>query len=326
MISVERIFYKAHEPISIGAGYAPLTRMRKEVVREEGNQLPFIPGSSLSGILRHYAAKFAYNKPEAGGTHRNFIGDAATCPIIQTFGGSLAVTGEDYQGTVSIGDAHILFFPIASPHGTIYTTTREVLEDAFGNESVSIPGISSWEHATIASTTQTQNHHLTLGWFAFDTIHQARITPPMQVDTTKEWQRIASHIAIVSPAIWRILITMCLEQRPRNSIDSETGTVQPGGLFEIEAIPRATIFWNDLVERIPFAKRTNGFPIERQFDRQERLENHGDPLPDGTVWERPLDVVHSGLTYLSYLGVGAGRTVGQGRLHAFARIMTDPWM
>src|SRR5438876_2561634 len=73
------------DPVHIGAGGYRLGRVDMTIAREPGTNLPKIPGTSLAGATRSYAA-MRYGKPEAAGRHNNFRGDRTTCPIIYTFG------------------------------------------------------------------------------------------------------------------------------------------------------------------------------------------------------------------------------------------------
>lgn len=105
----EIVFYEALEPIHVGAGGYRLGRVDNTICREPGTGLPKIPGTSLAGASRAYAA-LAYGKPEASGQHKKMTVEMRDkCPILFTFGTATDQTG-GFAGKVAFGDAHIVFF------------------------------------------------------------------------------------------------------------------------------------------------------------------------------------------------------------------------
>src|SRR5438477_12690797 len=81
----QRFLFMTLDPVHIGTGGYRLGRVDMSIAREPGTNLPKIPGTSLAGAARSYAA-MRYGKPEAAGQHKKFEGDRKTCPIIYTFG------------------------------------------------------------------------------------------------------------------------------------------------------------------------------------------------------------------------------------------------
>ncbi len=81
----QRLLFMTLDPVHIGAGGYRLGRVDMTIAREPGTNLPKIPGTSLAGAARSYAA-MRYGKPEAAGQHKQFKGDRTNCPIIYTFG------------------------------------------------------------------------------------------------------------------------------------------------------------------------------------------------------------------------------------------------
>src|SRR5947209_5493383 len=124
----QRFLFMTLDPVHIGAGGYRLGRVDMTIAREPGTNLPKIPGTSLSGAIRSYAA-MRYGKPDVAGqqnTFKKFKGEGAACPIIYTFGTATDTSGgqtpsneSTRAGTVSIGDAHILFFPVNSMAGPV---------------------------------------------------------------------------------------------------------------------------------------------------------------------------------------------------------------
>src|SRR5947209_16511305 len=81
----QRYLFMTLDPVHIGAGGYRLGRVDMTIAREPGTNLPKIPGTSLAGAARSYAA-MSYGKPSAAGKHGEFKGHRKICPIIYTFG------------------------------------------------------------------------------------------------------------------------------------------------------------------------------------------------------------------------------------------------
>ncbi len=142
----QRFLFMTVDPVHIGTGGYRLGRVDMSIAREPGTNLPKIPGTSLAGATRSYAAMF-YNKPEAAGQQKKLKGNRASCPIIYTFGtatdansnGQTAPGGISQAGTVSISDAQILFFPVNSMAGPVWISTVSQIREAWGTGSVTLP-------------------------------------------------------------------------------------------------------------------------------------------------------------------------------------------
>src|ERR1017187_1186547 len=122
MYEAARVAFLALDPVHVGSGGYRLGRVDLTIAREPGTTLPKIPGTSLAGAARSYAAH-RYGKPEAAGQHKK-LGKAQKegCPIIYTFG-TASENESGVAGTVSVGDARVLFFPVQSMAGPVWMTT-----------------------------------------------------------------------------------------------------------------------------------------------------------------------------------------------------------
>src|SRR5437660_5139633 len=84
----QRFLFMTLDPVHIGAGGYRLGRVDMTIAREPGTNLPKIPGTSLAGAARSYAA-MRYGKPDVAGQQKRFkdeVTKGAQCPIIYTFG------------------------------------------------------------------------------------------------------------------------------------------------------------------------------------------------------------------------------------------------
>jgi CRISPR-associated protein Cmr4 len=323
LYTLQRLFFMALDPVHIGTGGYRLGRVDMTIAREPGTNVPKIPGTSLAGAARSYAAMY-YGKPDAAGQHKKVRGDKKACPIIYTFGTAMdtssaggSTEGSNQAGTVSISDAHILFFPVNSMVGPVWVSTVDRVREAWDN-SVTLPQNAQPTDDKVV-TSLDWNRELNLGWLLFTSTKGLTITPPADVAARAEWTAIAERIVLVTPKLFSQIVNSNLEVRTSVSIDPETGAAAQRALFTYEAIPRTTWLWSDVIE--DDYRKNNGsypFPINQQFNSQTNIENEGAKLPDKEQWDRPLDVVNAGMRLIEHLGIGGMGTRGFGRMRLVA--------
>jgi CRISPR-associated protein Cmr4 len=285
-------------------------------VREPGTGLPKIPGTSLSGAARQYAA-YRYEKPQCAGQGQSSdAGDEGEseqkghcrdreCPICYTFG---YMTGPEggHAGTVSIADARLLLFPVHSMAGPVWVTTVERLQEAGFTVDGASPS-NDTAVTTLADWSANTNKPLNLGWLLLDIAGSAEVTPPSgALDAEKQsiWKTIAGRIVLVGRKLFGQIVNSNLEVRTSVSIDPQTGAAADKALFTYEAIPRATWMWLDVVED-DYRNGRKPWPVSKTFDKQKDL---------GETWNAPLDVMRAGLRLTEHLGVGGMGTRGFGRV------------
>lgn len=328
-----RYLLQTVDPVHIGTGGMRLGRVDNSIVREPGTRLPKIPGTSLSGAIRHYAA-YRYGKRDCAGQAGHC--GRPTCPICYTFG-SISGAGEQqksFAGVVSIGDARILLFPVYSMAGPVWVTSLSTLED-FGIVGLEVHGAE----AKLASG--LSNHkHLNLGWLMVENKGDPELVGlPDNLPAP-----VVERIVLVSDKVFSQVVNSNLEVRTSVSIDPKTGAAEDKALFTYEAIPRAAFLWMDVVVD-DYRDREiwqNGGVVWKTY--KEKLESDDDtkviwhdddrkagPLyPDpkspeqllpeknkeGTDmgWYSPADVVRAGLEWAEHLGVGGMGTRGFGRI------------
>jgi CRISPR-associated protein Cmr4 len=231
-----RYLLQTVDPVHIGTGGMRLGRVDNSIVREPGTRLPKIPGTSLSGAIRHYAAH-RYGKRDCAGQAGHC--GRPTCPICYTFG-SISGDGEQqksFAGVVSIGDARILLFPVYSMAGPVWVTSPSALED-FG---IKRPKVSE-NNAMVASGPIT-HEHLNLGWLMVENEGDLELEGlPEDLPAP-----VRERIVLVSDKVFSQVVNSNLEVRTSVSIDPETGAAEKGALFTYEAIPRAAFLWTDVV-------------------------------------------------------------------------------
>ena len=334
----QRFLFMTLDPVHVGTGGYRLGRVDMTIAREPGTNVPKVPGTSLAGATRSYAA-MSYGKPDVAGQQKKFKdagGNGDSCPIIYTFGTATDIGGEqtggaNRAGTVSIGDAQILFFPVSSMVGSLWVSTVERVREAWGKGSVTTTEPTD---ETVV-TSMDWNRELNLGWLLFQAQSGLKIDPPATVKSHPGWEAIAGRIVLTTPKLFSQIVNSNLEVRTSVSINPETGAAEQGALFTYEAIPRTTWLWSDVVEDDYRFKEdgTSEFPVTRQQckietiveikngkeEKRKKYTDNAGALLD-TPWGRPLDVVRAGMELIKYLGVGGMGTRGFGRLH-----LIDDW-
>lgn len=309
-----RYLYMAQDPIHIGTGGYRLGRVDNSIVREPGSHIPKIPGTSLHGAVRSYAARLYVNL-DAAGQKQDDVPDPTRDPICYTFGftkvsgrGSNDEETIAYSGVINIFDALVLLFPVYSLHGPVWVSTPDRLKQA----GASVDGVPTNWAADQVLPTWEQHDPLNLGWLMLRSGPQVSVSLP-EPWRNEAWSQIKDRLVLVSPALFSQVVNSNLEVRTSVSINPHTGAAEEGALFTYEALPRATLLTGDVVLD-DYRNDPDGI-----FDppiTETRLSN---PLP-GAGWDGPLAVFESGLRLVEWLGVGGMGTRGFGRL----AIVGDP--
>ena len=316
--------YLALDPVHVGSGGYRLGRVDLTIVREPGTRLPKLPGTSLSGAARCYAA-MAYGKPEAAGQHKDFRGDSAACPILRTFG-TAREENKESAGTVSISDARLLLLPVSSSLGPVWVTTADLLAEA-GFEKNTLVAADRESIATTFPLGSAANPitRLNLGWMLFQKIASGLPGTPRKGSAAalvlKHCADLLARLVVVHQDVFAAIVNSNLEVRTSVSIDPNTGAAAEGALFSYEAIPRLSVFTGDVVEddfregRFKKVDRKYRRPANMKDPKDQGEEIAGDQL--APAWERPAHVVAAGMRLFESLGVGGMGTRGFGRLRAF---------
>jgi len=296
------------DPIHVGSGREQLTSIALPHVREKGTGLPVVPGSSLSGSCRAYAALHKGGSSCAGKGGDDGMGHCGNCHICYAFGYSRGKEQDkaqaSRQGLIQISTAHILFFPIASALGPVWITCRQQL-DAAGLPADQEPATAKYRAAWGVNSAGPA---LDLSWnrlmhdpgaagvsegsqflksFALNGADPVRTT-----GTVPCVDRITRAI-VVNDGDFHGLIEANMEVRTLVSIKPETGAADPGMLFTYEAIPRAALLWFDVVYSNP--------------------EHYGVPAASVRV-EDLKATTRQGFDLMKFLGLGGMNTRGLGRV------------
>lgn len=290
MYTQQRFILMTLDPVHIGTGGYRLGRVDLSIAREPGTNLPKIPGTSLAGAARSYAA-MRYEKLRCAGQGQSGEKKEGhcgkdSCPICYTFGNIRGTEGGN-AGTVSISDARLLLFPVHSMVGPVWVTSPMALND-FGIKDQKVDENQARWSASLSSKNQ-----LNLGWLMLEGKND------WQLDNTLKGvpQEIRQRLVLVSDKLFSQVVNSNLEVRTSVSIEPQTGAAKEGALFTYEALPRATWLWCDVVED----DYRKAFPRD---DAKAQQFGH----------TRPLDVTKAGLKLAEYLGIGGMGTRGFGRI------------
>jgi CRISPR-associated protein Cmr4 len=275
-----RYFAQALDPIHIGTGGERLSRVDLAIIRDPGTDLPKLPGTSLSGACRNYAAlridkprcagQGQVKKDKAGNTVREEHCGESNCSICQTFGYANG-SGKSKIGAAQFYDAHIVAFPIASQDGPLWVTCDRALT-----------------RAAVSFKQESESPALAIGWLLLPGVATGTLT----ASEGSQFPGIG-RVALVSNDLFSKVVNDNLEVRTSVAIDPGTGAADDGALFTYEAIPAGTIFAFDVI-----------------YQPKEWRPKSGETPPDKTAQQ----VVESGLKLFAWLGVGGMNTRGMGRL------------
>lgn len=290
----------ALDPIHVGTGGNRLGRVDQTIVRDPVTRVPKIPGSSLAGVLRAYAAMAKGKYPDCAGQGQPRPDGSGghcgkpDCPICTVFGFARGNAG-GFAGLAGFSDAHVLLFPVATREGPVWVTCPDALRGLdLGGQPIQVEDDAIYRKSD-------GDKPLNLGWLmlpvkkldAWQSITKALETLGVEGDITRA-------LAVISNKLFGHVVNSNLEVRTSVSINPETGAAEEGALFTYEALPRATVLTWTVTCRHP-----KHFKIGSQA-----VAAVSEP-------ENVRDVVAEAFGYLEHLGIGGMGTRGMGRLRVF---------
>lgn len=141
-------------------------------------------------------------------------------------------------------DGQIILFPVSSSVGTVWITTKDLLEYWFDNDKVEgeppkIPDkIKENDKAYTIKGINANTKFLNLGWFLLE-VETDNFSE--KIKFPDEINNFVKRIVIVSEKLFSALVNDNLEVRTSVRINRTTETAEEGGLLTYEAIPRGTI-------------------------------------------------------------------------------------
>ena len=278
-VNIRRVYARALDPVHIGAGGYRLGRVDNTIVRDPATDVPKIPGTSIAGVIRAFAEIVKKEDKTKDDSDKQLKG----IEIEEVFG------TENKQGALRFYDGQIILFPVSSIQGTVWITTKELLEYWFvgikdqDSNKIEIPNDVKNEAYAIKGV--DADKPLNLGWLLLkvENVENGKeAVLPLEMD---EWVK---RIVLASEKLFSHIINDNLEVRTSVKIDPDTGTAEAGKLFTYEAIPRGTII---------------GFEVGVDKHRNGRID---------------IDkIINAVLPYFKNLGIGGMGTRGFGRIELF---------
>ncbi len=302
----------AIDPIHVGTGGTGLGRVDNAIVRDPVTRVPKIPGSSLAGVFRTYAAmaqQAGEPNRQVDGKSKPYYPDCAglgqpkgnnsghcarnDCPICTTFGFARGNAG-GFAGLAAFSDAHVLLFPVATREGPIWLTCPMAMRTV-GQE---LNGVADDAVYRNGGSSQPLN----LGWLLLPVKHlngAESVTQALKERQVPEY--ILDHVAALPDKLFSHVVNSNLEVRTSVAIDPETGAAEDGALFTYEALPRATVLVWDVTCKNPAHFKAGGEQVAAVKS------------PDDVH-----KVVATAHPYFEHLGIGGMGTRGMGRLRVLS--------
>jgi CRISPR-associated protein Cmr4 len=245
------IFVHALSPLHAGTGQG-VGVIDLPIAREKATGIPYLPGSSLKGVLRE------------------------SCPEeerIATFGPE-PTNAEEYASSVQFSDQRLLLLPIRSLKGTFAWVTSPYLLRRFARETqdVGLSGIPTDvpdpaeqqalvpEQGTVLAMNYNQRSLVVLEDLDLQATPHAETGAwaawlAQQVFPTQaQWQtELSKRLCVIHDDVFGFLLTTATEIIARIKLKDATKTVQQGGLWYEEALPAETIL-SGLVAATPTKK------------------------------------------------------------------------
>ncbi len=295
-----RVIGLAVDPIHVGTGGERLGRVDLSIVRDPVTRVPKIPGSSLAGVCRSYAAMALNRYPDCAGQSGHC--GQPNCPICTVFGFAKGAGG-GFAGLAAFSDAHVWLFPVATREGPVWVTCPSALRLA-GEE---IDGVIKDEHRVYRKSPGGRG--LNLGWLLLE---EDKLEAELDEKLEGVPDYILKRVAVVSDKVFTHIVNSNLEVRTSVSINPETGAAEEGALFSYEALPRASVLVWQVVCKNPGHFKISGQEVSSQVDSKQI-----------TAPAEVFEVVKKSHDYLEHLGMGGMGTRGMGRLRVIHSASTS---
>ncbi len=269
------------------------------IAREKASGMPFLPGSSVKGVLRDRS------------------GDS---PLTHALFGPRTENASDHAGSLQLADARLLCLPVRSLRGTFAWVTapyalRRLARDATDAGLTGAPAIADIEDKTCDVTSETalkvdlrRNGRSETAVVLEDLDLAPRsgqapawagwLSDKIFPAADKEWPTMfAQRLCIVSDNVFGFLMTTAIEVIARNRLDEATKTVAKGALWYEEALPAESLLYG-LATLSPTGK------IRATYQDDTALFNHLNGLAAGALQLGGKATVGRGLCRMRLLGEG----------------------
>ncbi|MFQ3582859.1 MAG: type III-B CRISPR module RAMP protein Cmr4 [Chloracidobacterium sp.] len=224
------------------------------IAREKATGLPYVPGSSVKGVLRE--ACMADDK----GRHH----------VSQVFGPE-SEQASDHAGTLHISDQRLLLLPVRSFAGTFAWTTSPYGLARFARDLTAVGGAlpgfipslpANSDQAWTTEATKLCAQEKTVILEDLDLVAQPQAAVNAWADwlgralfpESADWQAwLRERLCVVGDDVFNFLAETATETTARIRLDDETKTVAEGALWYEEALPAESVLYG-LAVAVPVKK------------------------------------------------------------------------
>ncbi len=266
------LFLLTRTPLHVGTG-ASVGAIDQPVARERHTGFPIIPASSIKGPLADQwptslkGDKGQQVRLKTKKVGENFVIDGEVSEAAWLFGSDEAKEGFSAAGALLFGEARLLAFPIRSARGSFAWITSPLLLRRAAREGV----FSATVAAAIQQLTEPGDGaaRFAAGKLELDVTENGQVVkkvvleeytfarPGQNGDLPTDlgaavaaliaddpvWKEVATRLVILSDGQLSHFVTTACEVAQHVRIKDETGTADPGGLFNQENVPSETLFY-----------------------------------------------------------------------------------
>lgn len=241
------LFLHALSPLHAGTGQG-VGVIDLPIAREKATNIPYLPGSSLKGVLRDGCTNAALRKKVFGPDH---------------------TAAEEHAGSAQITDMRLLLLPVRSLSGTFAWVTSPFLLERFKRDvenvtnlrpPVALPRPTGEEACAVSD----KNCELTISLKGQATVvlEDLNLKAESAADvrswatwlaahlfpTSQYWQgALLARLCVVSDDVLSFLLMTATEITARIRLEEQSKTVAKGALWYEEALPAETILSGLLV-------------------------------------------------------------------------------
>lgn len=220
----------ARTPVHVGAGNS-VGAVDAPVQRERHTRIPIIPGSSLKGVISSLWNDQDHRRSKEG---------------IKLFGEN-DNPEEARAGTLLIGEARVLAFPVRSAKGMFAWITAPVVLSRFKRDYGGVFDVPDVQSETVLACDKVvlkdqvileEYNFMVSGKPDGGIIESLRLL----VKNDPVWENIGEQLVIVSNETFQHFCEHACEVVTRIRIDDTTGCAASGALFNQEQVPSETLF------------------------------------------------------------------------------------
>lgn len=253
------VFVHGLTPIHTGTGQS-VDVIDLPVAREKPTNWPYIPGSSIKGVLRD-----AYT-------------DVEGFPIKDLFGPDKIENDNGSAGMLLFSDARLLCLPVRSFYGTFAWTTCPTALRRLRRDSVNATGNPLFDEWTTSLVDEqavvcTQSDLCPGGKIYLEDLDVdkaadqnadawAKAIAEAVFESKPEQEAFMKRFAVISDDLFTVLTETATDVVARIRINDDTKTVAKGGLWYEEAVPSESIFSFPLL-----AAPRNGVKVFESVDK-----------------------------------------------------------